>query len=125
MADLNTISITGRLTRDAEVKVIPSGTQLLAFDVANNTGFGQYAKVIYFSCNMWGKQGPTLEKYLIKGKLVAITGTLEQQKWTSSQDGAEHSKLVINVRDCILMSDGRGKDSPPKADNDYEDDIPY
>ena len=121
MADLNNVSFTGHLTRDADQKVLPTGTELVAFDIANNTGWGDYAKTLYLTCNLWGKQGKSLKQYLTKGQAVAVSGSLELQKWTSNQDGLEKQKLVINARDVILLASAK-KDAPPqKADDvDYE-----
>lgn len=141
MADLNNVSFTGRLTKDAVKKVLPTGTGLVTFSLANNTGWGDYAKVLYLECNLWGKQGESLLKYLLKGKQVAVSGTLELQKWTSAQDGTEKQKNVINCRDVILLSsaasqeehkgppgglfDGPVVDAPKQADDDFAEDIPF
>jgi single-strand DNA-binding protein len=108
MADLNMGSWTGRLTRDAERKTLPSGTELVVFDIANNTGWGDYKKTIYLTCNLWGKQGSGVFQYLNKGKAVGISGALEVQQW-EDRDGGKHSKNVINCRDIILLADSRGK----------------
>jgi single-strand DNA-binding protein len=134
MADLNSWNGSGRLTRDAEKKTLPTGTVLVTFDIANNTGWGDYKKTIYLTCNVWGKTGTGLLPYLKKGKAVAVSGSLEVQSWTSQQDGMEKRKNVINCRDCILLADGGGhsrQDDESYAGNDpgqYEDggeDIPY
>jgi single-strand DNA-binding protein len=132
MADLCTISLTGRLTRDAEQKTLPTGTKLVTFDIANNTGWGTYAKTQYYTCNVWGKTGENLLRYLVKGKLVAVTGNLEVQKWTSNQDGMEKQKLVVSCRECLLMAGGQkdqegqsAKDAYPVNDDDYDEEIPY
>ena len=45
---MNKLIISGRLTRDAEARFIPSGTAVLSFSVANNTGFGDNQKTHYF-----------------------------------------------------------------------------
>jgi single-strand DNA-binding protein len=121
MADLNNCSFTGRLTRDGEKKVLPTGTDLVTFDVANNTGWGDYKKVLYLTCNMWGKQGQNILSYLKKGKGVAVAGTLEVQKWTSSSDGLEKTKLVLNCRDCILLADSSGATRHERDEDDPSD----
>jgi single-strand DNA-binding protein len=130
MADLNSCNFTGRLTRDAEKKTLPTGTDLVTFDVANNTGWGDYKKTIYLTVNLWGKSGTGVFPYLKKGKQVALSGALEVQRWTSNQDGQEKQKNVLNCRDCILLADSAmqadsATKNPPPAYDDYEDDIPY
>lgn len=127
MADLNMTTFTGRLTRDAERKVLPTGTSLVTFDIANNTGWGDYKKTIYLTCNLWGKQGDSVQKYLTKGKPVGVSGALEVQSW-EGQDGIRHSKNVINCRDCILLAGGDkgGEHSSDTGPNDdYAQDIAF
>jgi single stranded DNA-binding protein len=123
MADLNNLNMTGRLTKDAEKKTLPTGTELVTFDIANNTGWGDYKKTIYLTCNVWGKTGIGVLPYLKKGKAVAVSGALEVQKWTSNQDGMEKSKNVINCRDCILLADGKDESKHTAKDDtpaDYD-----
>lgn len=108
MSDLNSCSFTGRVTRDAEFQTVGSkGTMLTKFGIANNTGFGQYAKTNFFNCQMWGKQGEAIKQYLVKGKQVAVTGQLENQKWTGN-DGLEHDSWTLTVSSVTLLADAKG-----------------
>lgn len=107
MSDLNSCSFTGRLTRDAETQTVGSkGTSLTKFAIANNTGFGQYAKTQFFNCQMWGKAGEAVKQYLTKGKQVAVTGQLENSKWTGN-DGIEHDSWTLTVSSVTLLSDSK------------------
>jgi single stranded DNA-binding protein len=110
MADINNVTFSGRLTKDAILKTLPTGSKLVAFDIANNTGWGDYAKTMYITVNLWGKVGESVLPHLKKATHVGIAGELEQQKWTSNQDGQEKTKLVVNARNVILLQ-------PPKASN--------
>jgi single-strand DNA-binding protein len=126
MADLNSCSFTGRLVRDAEKKVIPTGSTLVAFDLANNTGWGDNKKVTYITVNMWGKSGEGVFPYLKKGGPVAVTGELEVQKWTGKADGAEHSKLVLNCNRLTLLGAATAKtEEPPEPDAYTYDAVPF
>lgn len=137
MADMNNCSFTGRLTRDAEKKMIPSGTELVTFDLANNTGWGDYAKTMYLSCNLWGKMGTGVFPYLKKGLAVGVIGELEVQQWTSKQDGSKQQKNVLKVNGLTLLGGPKEKDpdapsikqhveeSEPVADDAGLDYIPF
>lgn len=108
MSDLNSCSFTGRVTKDAEIMAVGSkGTSLTKFGIANNTGFGQYAKTQFFNCQMWGKQGEAIRQYLTKGKQVAVTGVLENGKWTGN-DGIEHDSWTLTVSSVTLLADAKG-----------------
>ena len=107
MADLNSCSFTGRLTRDAETTTVGSkGTSLTKFAIANTTGFGQYEKTSFFNCQVWGKAGEAIRQYLTKGKQVAVTGVLENQKWTDN-DGQSHDSWILTVSAVTLLADSK------------------
>jgi single-strand DNA-binding protein len=125
MADINNVTFTGRLTRDAENKTLSSGVNLVAFDIANNTGFGQYAKTIYFTVNLWGKSGINIFPYLKKGQQVGVTGTLEVQTWQDTTDGGKRQKNVINSNSVILLGRAKENDTPVEPDPRYEGGIPF
>lgn len=97
MSDLNSFSITGRLTKDATFKQVGNASKkLLTMDVAVNTGWGDNKQTLYIKVNMWGDRGEKILPYLHKGTLVAVTGTLSKNSWTGS-DGEERSDLVITT----------------------------
>jgi single-strand DNA-binding protein len=117
MSDMNNCSFTGRLTADAVKKVLPTGKDLVEFSMAVNFGWGDYAKTLFMTVNMWGKAGSAVHPYLCKGKAVGVTGSIELQKWTSKQDGSQQQKLVLSCNQLTLLADGKGKTS----DDDYGD----
>lgn len=129
MSDINNCTFTGRLTRDAESKVLSTGTKLVTFDIANNTGWGSYAKTLYVTVNLWGKSGESVFTYLKKGKTVGVSGSLEQQEWESQRDGTLHKKLVISSNSVTLLADSKSASSPePTYDHDYtsnDEDIQF
>lgn len=108
MSDMNVCTFIGRCTRDAETtQVGTKGTSLTKWAIANNTGFGQYERTNFFNCQMWGKQGEGLSPLLKKGKQIAVTGTLENLSWTST-DGAVHDTWTLTVTQVTLLADPKG-----------------
>lgn len=107
MSDLNVCSFIGRCTRDAEQTVVGAkGTTLVKWSIANNTGFGQYEKTNFINCQMWGKAGESIRQYLTKGKQVAVTGTLENNKWQDS-NGVSRDSWVLTVTQVTLLADSQ------------------
>lgn len=104
MIDLNNCSFTGRLTGEAIQKQLPTGTPLVEFSIANNTGFGNNKKCLFLKVNLWGKSGASVLPYLQKGKNVAVTGTLSLNKWTG-QNGLEHQQVVLDCNQVVLLAD--------------------
>lgn len=107
MADLNSCSFTGRVTKDAVVESVGAkGTQITRFSIANNTGFGQYAKTNFFNVQVWGQSGAAVAQYLKRGKQVAVTGALENNKW-EGKDGLAHDSWVLTCQGVTLLADAK------------------
>ena len=122
MSDLNSCSFTGRVTKDAVVESIGAkGTQVTKFSIANNTGFGQYAKTNFFNVQVWGKAGVAIAEYLKRGKQVAVTGMLENQKWTG-KDGLEHDSWNLTCQSVTLLADAKTTTEPVSVN--MEEEIP-
>ncbi len=85
-ANINRVVLVGNLTRDPELKHLPSGTALCSLRIAVNTRrkdeSGQWTdKPNYFDVSVWGTQGESCAQYLAKGRPVAIDGRLEWREW--------------------------------------------
>lgn len=104
---LNCFNVIGRCTKDGSVRTVGAkGTALLTFSIANNTGWGDNQKTNFFDVQMWGVRAEKLEQFIIKGKQVAVTGTLECNRWTG-QDGMERQSWCINATEVTLLADSR------------------
>jgi single-strand DNA-binding protein len=110
MADLSVAVLVGRLTRDAELKYTNSGQAVCHFSVATSTrkkkGDQWVDEASFWDVDLWGKQGESLNQYLVKGKLVAVEGTMRQDRW--EQDGQSRMKVIINANSVQLLGSGSG-----------------
>jgi single-strand DNA-binding protein len=123
---MNKLIISGRLTRDAEVRFIPSGTPVMSFSVANNTGFGEKQKTHYFDCSMFGKRAEgKLKDYMLKGQQVVVEGEISLNQY-QKKDGTGGASLNVFVNNVELMGGnqkGAGQPSVPESKDD--DDLPF
>lgn len=103
MADLNSLSVTGRLTADATMRTIASGKKVLNVPIAVNTGFGEYKKVLYLKVQQWGDKGEKLCPYLKKGSLIAAQGELSRNEWSDSSRTL-HVDLVLDSFNIQLLN---------------------
>lgn len=140
MSDINNVSLTGRLTRDPELRVTAGGTQLLSFTLVFNTSVrnrqtGEWdERGNYIDCTMFGKRAEALLNFLAKGQKVAIAGKLRYATW--DKDGQRHSKLDLIVDEIEFLGQRQGAAQPaqapaapqapmpPVVDTFYED-IPF
>lgn len=88
MQDINSVALTGNLTRDPELKQTQAGS-VCKMRVANNSrkkdGNEWVDAPNYFDVIVWGAQGENVAQYLSKGRKVAITGRLRWREWESEQ----------------------------------------
>jgi single-strand DNA-binding protein len=110
MADLNHVTLIGRLTRDAELKYTSGGQAVCKFSIALNrrrkNGDQWEDEANFFDIVLWGRQGEALNQYLVKGKMVGVEGELRQDRW--QQDGQNRSKVEIVATNLQLLGGGSG-----------------
>src|SRR5687768_15685405 len=97
--NINRVILTGNLTRDPELRALPSGTSVCKLGVASNTRRkntdGEWVdKPNYFDVTVWGAQGETCAEYLEKGRPVAIDGRLEWRQYETA-DGDKRTTIDI------------------------------
>ena len=108
MAETNMVVIVARLTRDSELKYTAGGTAVCKFAVAVNrrvkNGDQWEDEASFFDVVLWGKSGESISQYLTKGKQVAVTGELRQERW--EKDGQKRSRVEIVASNVQLLSKG-------------------
>jgi single-strand DNA-binding protein len=109
--NINRVILTGNLTRDPELRSLPSGMSVCSLRIASNTrrkdnSTGEWVdKPNYFDVTVWGRQGENAAQYLSKGRPVAIDGRLEWREW-QDQNGNNRQAVEI-VADNIQFLGGR------------------
>ena len=103
--------MTGNLTRDPELRNLPSGTAVCSLRVAVNTRrkdgtSGEWVdKPNYFDVTVWGAQGENCAQYLQKGRPVAVDGRLEWREW-QDRDGNKRQSVDI-IADSVQFLGSR------------------
>jgi single-strand DNA-binding protein len=131
MADLSIAVLVGRLTRDAELKYTNSGQPVGNFSVATSTrrkkGDQWVDEPSFWDVELWGKQAESLNQYLTKGKLVAVEGTMRQDRW--EQDGQQRMKVKVSANSVQLLGGGQGNNGwqggNGQGDNAHRDAAQY
>jgi single-strand DNA-binding protein len=140
VSDLNNVTLIGRLTRDADLRHTSGGKAVSNFSLAVNerrkAGDQWKDEAGFFDIILWGQLAETLNQYLTKGKQIAVTGRLTQERW--EQDGQNRSKVAVTAATVQLLGgttndngntpQKQGAASPPPAppaDDGFADDIPF
>ena len=108
--NINRVIVTGNLTRDPELRSLPSGTSVCSLRLACNTrrkdASGEWTdKPNYFNVTVWGAQGENCARYLSKGRPVAVDGRLEWREW-QTQDGQRRESIDI-IADSVQFLGSR------------------
>ncbi len=110
MADINSLVLSGRLTRDSELSYTESGMAVLRFSIANNRRMKKNDEWIdypqYFDCVIFSKRAESLNDYLKKGKQVVVSGSLKYESWQDRNTGDKRSKVNIFVDNLQMFSSG-------------------
>lgn len=127
---MNKLTIIGNLTRDPETRVTQSGSSVCSFTVAVNRR-GQDDKTDFFRVSAWNKTGETCQKYLSKGRKVAVTGPVSVSTYTG-QDGKTYANLEVMAQDVEFLTPKGEQPAPAPAapaNNGYQevtdDDLPF
>jgi single-strand DNA-binding protein len=94
--NINKLVCTGRLTKDPELKTLPSGTNVCELRLAVD-GMGRSREVGYINVSVFGNSAEAAAKYLSKGWLVAVDGRLEYGEWDSDGTKRHDYSVVGNV----------------------------
>ena len=125
------MNITGRLTRDAEVRTTSQQKQVVNFSVAINDSYRnkqgeRIEQTTYFDCSYWIT--PNVAKILTKGSLVELSGRVTARAWTGN-DGEAHAGLNFHTSQIKLHGGGKKsetvQDTVETATKKTEDDLPF
>jgi single-strand DNA-binding protein len=113
MANYNRIILVGNLTRDPQLKYLPSQMSVVEFGLAVNRKFrtsdGQdREEVMFIDCACFGKAGEVINKWCQKGKPLLVEGRLKLDTWEDKQGGGKRSRHTVVVENFQLMG---GRDS--------------
>ena len=127
--NINRVVLTGNLTRDPELRSLPSGTSVCKLRIASNTrrkdqASGEWVdKANFFDVTVWGAQGENCSRFLSKGRPIALDGRLEWREW-EAQDGSGKRQSVEIIADSVQFLGGR--DDAPSGGNGFtpQSDVP-
>ena len=107
---MNKVLLTGRLTRDPEMRSLASGKHVTTFTVASNEFIGGgKEKAEYHPVVTWDRLAEIAGRYLGKGQQVAIEGRLQTRSWDDDR-GARHWKTEVVAAHVEMLSGRKKKD---------------
>lgn len=112
-ASFNKVMILGNLTRDPELRYIPSGQAVATFTVACNRNYVAQSgekkeEVSFIRVVVWGRQAENCNEYLKKGSSVFVEGRLQSRSW-EAQDGTKRSTIEVIALSIQFLGRPGGK----------------
>lgn len=102
MPSFNKVFLMGNLTRDPELKYIPSGSALCEFGLAVNRTWNakdgsKKEEVSFFDCQAWARTAEVICEYMKKGRPIFVEGYMKQERWDDKNGGGSRSKIKVVV----------------------------
>jgi len=118
-ASLNRVFLIGNLTRDPELRYVPSGTAVASFDIAVNRVYSAQSgekkeETSFIKVVVWARRAEVCAEYLGKGSPVFVEGRLRSRSW-ESQEGQKRStiEVVANNVQFLRGASRKGPQAPP------------
>ncbi len=132
---INKVMLYGNLTRDPEVKALPSGSQVASFGLATNRTYkdkdgGKKEETQFHNIVVFGKQAEVVGQYLKKGRPVYIEGRIQTRSWDGT-DGQKKYRTEVIVEKFQFGAQGTGGANTkniaeaPKDDSSNDSGINY
>ncbi len=123
----NKTILMGNLTRDPEMRSLPSGQTVTNFGLAVSESWTDKAsgekreEVCFVDVDAWGRQGEVVLEYFSKGKPILIEGKLKFRTW-EADDGSKRSKHSVTLDRFSFVG---SKNDSNGASSDEMGDIPF
>ncbi|MEK7115717.1 MAG: single-stranded DNA-binding protein [Patescibacteria group bacterium] len=130
---LNKAIIVGNLTRDPELKSLPSGSKVATFSLATNrvwkdSSGAKQESVDYHNIVVFGRQAETSAQYLKKGQSVLVEGRIQTRSWDAADGTKKYRTEIVADRVQFGPKSAAGGSSPEKSSTgpkEKEDVIEY
>jgi single-strand DNA-binding protein len=106
---INRVVVVGRLTRDPDLRALPSGTSVCDLRIAVNSARkdpdGEWSeKPNYFDVSIFGARAETVASYMRRGSRVGVDGRLDWREWETDE---QKRQAVSIIADTVQFLDGR------------------
>lgn len=113
MADLNKVMLIGRLSRDPQLRYLPSQSAVCDFGFAVGRKFKtasgeQKEETCFLDCTVFGKGAEVFNQYMAKGRQCFIEGRLRLDSWDDKTTGQKRSKVTVVVEEFQFLDGGKG-----------------
>lgn len=107
----NSVTLIGRLGQNPEIRTLDKGTKVATVSLATDDSFtdkdgNRQKQVQWHSLVLWGRLAERAEKFMLKGKEVAVEGRIAYRNW-EDKNGAKHNACEIVVNEFLLLGSNK------------------
>lgn len=118
---MNSISLTGRLVADTELKTTPNGKMVTNFTIA----VPKDKDTTYFiDCVAWSKTAETINRNIHKGELFGVEGELQTRTYTDN-NGKNHKRTEVQVKQITFLQPKKKEEEEYRPFDDESADLPF
>lgn len=126
---MNRVMLMGNLTRDPELRNLPSGSSVTSFGIAVNRKYkdkngATTEETTFVDCEAFGRTAEVIAEYLAKGRKALIEGRLKLDQWQDKQSGENRSKLKVIVDQFHFVDSRGGQGDTPQGGTEGRKDAP-
>lgn len=112
---MNTVILSGRLTRDPEIRHTPSGIEVARYTLAvDRPGAKQEPKADFIICTAWDKKAEFAEKYMRKGRKFVVEGRIQTRSYKDKDGKTVYTtEVVVNNQEFADSADSKPEGSAP------------
>ena len=122
--DVNTVILSGRVGSDPVMKVVNGGTKQAKFRFATDDSYVQngmkHERTTWTSITCWGQAADTIERFVRKGQLITLEGSLEYSEWTDKESGQKRSALGVRANRIHLLPKSLNPSGAPRVEGHEE-----
>jgi len=117
---VNKVILTGRLTRDPELRYTANNKAVCDFTIATNRPVVRDGERVadFINCRVWNKTAENLDKYQTKGNMIAVSGRMQVDNY-QDKDGKNRNYTYVLVEDLEYLE--RKKENNQQEENEFKD----
>ena len=132
LVSINRVLLSGRLTRDPELRYTPSGVAVMTFSLALNRRYkdqsGEWKEEVSFvNVVAWQRQAELASEYLKKGSAIFVEGRLQSRSWETSE-GQKRSVLEVRAERLQFLDRLKREEDEPaegKVEDTSSEEVPF
>ena len=125
---MNSVNLIGRVCNDVDLRYTPSEMAVAKFNIAVDDGYGEKKKTYFIPITVFGKQAENCEKFVSKGKKIAVTGKIVTGSYEKDGRKVYTTDVVADRVEFLEFAEreqSKEQETVPQGFAALNEDIPF